>query len=204
LDEDCSAKEASAALNDPNILCCVVQNDTHWNLVKSHYDKGGFVVYFGIVGEFSAPAKLNRTFGVQWRFSAYTAHDHELTSVGIQLLGDEVTEQQYTKSNMFSVPAEDRILIGKKYGTLEEYLYDNGFDTSVDFDNLDDEDREEYESARDVGYPQHCQEMENHSSLAMHVDPGHGGKIAYLGFVNGGGNIPKFVRALLTGKKTQK
>jgi hypothetical protein len=38
----------------------------------------------------------------------------------------------------------------------------------------------------------------------MHVNPSHCGKIAYLGFVNGDGNIPKFVRALLTGEKTQK
>jgi hypothetical protein len=36
----------------------------------------------------------------------------------------------------------------------------------------------------------------------MHiVDPGHGGKNAYLGFVNGNRNIPKFVMALLTGEK---
>ena len=74
---------------------------------------------------------------------------------------------------------------------------------SVEFDNLDDEDKEEYESARDLGYPRHCQEMENKASLAMHVNPSNGGKIAYLGFVNDNGNIPKFVRALLTGGKTQ-
>jgi hypothetical protein len=206
LGEHCSADEASAALNDTDILCCVVQNDkTHWNLVKSHYDTGGFVVYFGIYGEFNAPAMLNRTFGVQWSFSAYTKHEHQLTSVGIQWIGDEVIEQQYTKSNMISAPAEDRILIGKRYGTLEEYLSEiHGFDTSVAFDDLDDDYQEEYETARSVGYPRHCEEMENHSSLAMHVNPSHCGKIAYLGFVNGDGNIPKFVRALLTGGKTRK
>ncbi len=74
---------------------------------------------------------------------------------------------------------------------------------SVEFDNLDDEDKEEYESARNLGYPRHCQEMENKESLAMHVNPSHGGKIAYLDFVNDNGNIPKFLRALLTGGKTQ-
>jgi hypothetical protein len=45
--------------------------------------------------------------------------------------------------------------------------------------------------------------MDNHASLAMHTSR-NGGKIAYLGFVNGDGNIPKFVRALLTGQKTTK
>ena len=205
LGENCSAKEASAAWNDPNILCCVVQNfETQLEFGKSHYDKGGFVVYFCIYREFNAPAKLNQAFGIQWRFLAYTKEEHQLSSVGIQWLGDEITEQQYTKSNMLSVPAEDRILIGKKYGTLKEYLCDKGFDTSVEFDNLDDEDKEEYESACDFGYPRHCQEMENKASPAMHLNPSHGGKIAYLGFVNGNGNIPKFVRALLTGGKTQK
>ncbi len=154
---------------------------------------------------------LNQTFGVQWRFSAYTSHEHQLTSVGIQWIGDEVIEQQYTKSNMISAPAEDRILIGKKYGTLEEYLSEiHGFGMPVAFDDLDDDYRqvvrEEYETARNVGYPRHCEEMENHASLAMHVNPSHCGKIAYpsLGFVNGDGNIPKFVRAILTGEKTQK
>ena len=180
-----------------------VVQDAHWDLVKSHYEKGGFVVYFGIYGEFNAPEMLNRTFGVQWRFSAYDKHEFQLTSVGIQLLGDEVAKQQYSKSNMLSAPAEDRILIGK-VGTFEEYWndwYSGGLD---DIDDWDDDDKKEYESARDVGYPRHCEEMENHAPLTMHVDPNHGGKIAYLGFVKGDGNIPKFVRALLTGEKTQK
>ena len=88
--------EVSVDLNDPNIqhlvLCCPTLRH-HWHLVKSHYDKGSFVVYFGIYGEFNAPAKLSQAFGVQWRFSAYTKHEHQLSSVGIQWLGDEVTAQ---------------------------------------------------------------------------------------------------------------
>jgi hypothetical protein len=68
---------------------------------------------------------------------------------------------------------------------------------------LDDEDKKEYESVPDLGYPRHCQEMENMASLAIHVNPSHGSQIAYLGFVNDDGNIPKFVRALLTGGKNQ-
>ena len=39
------------------------------------------------------------------------------------------------------------------------------------------------------------------SSNVMHEDRSHGGKVAYLGFINSDGNIPKLVRALLTGEK---
>lgn len=193
LGENCSVDEASTAMNDPDILCCVFQDDEiHLELVKDHYNKGGYVVYFGCEGLFDI-SFLNKAFGVQWKYSAYTAHDHQLTPLGIQLLGDGVTVQKYTKTNMFSVPVEDRILIGKKE-SLEKYMTDyEGIDMSVE--PLDDDVREEYEN--------HCEEMENHASLALHVNPNHGGRIAYLGFVNGEGNIPKFVKALLTGKKTQ-
>ena len=121
LGEDCTANEATTSLNDPNMLCCVVQdNETHWKLVMNYYKNGGFVVYFGIYGEFSAPDMLNRTFGVQWKFSAYTKYDFELTPLGIQLLGNAITEQQYSKSNLLSVPKEDRIIVAKKYRTLNE------------------------------------------------------------------------------------
>ena len=203
LGENCSAEEASIALNDPDIVCCVFQDEEiHWELIKGHYNQGGYVVYFGIEGLFDIKF-LNEGFGVKWQYSAYTSHEHELTPLGIQLLGDGVVSQKYTKTNMFSVPVEDRILIGKR-GTLEEYLTEYaGIEISDGVDNLDDDEREEYEEARDIGYPNHCEEMENHASLALHVNPNHGGRIAYLGFVNDDGNIPKFVKALLTGKKTQ-
>ena len=73
---------------------------------------------------------------------------------------------------------------------------------SGDVTNLtDEEDQADYARAL-VDYPRHCEEMEHCAPLVMHVDPIHGGKIAYLGFVNGDGNIPIFVRALLTGTKT--
>jgi tetratricopeptide (TPR) repeat protein len=190
-------------MDDPDIYCCVFR-DEHWGLAKRHYDAGGFVAYFGIEGMFNAPAKLSKIFDVRWTYSAYTAHEHRLTPVGIQCLGDGVTEQGCTKANMISAPEEDRIIIGKAM-TLEEYLYDcTGLDASaVDVDQLDDDDREEYEAARDVHHPRHCEEMENRASLAMHEHPGHGGRIAYLGYVNGNGNIPIFVRALLTGEKNR-
>jgi hypothetical protein len=41
LGDDCTANEVTKALNDPNILCCVGQdNETHWNLVTNHYNNG--------------------------------------------------------------------------------------------------------------------------------------------------------------------
>ena len=185
------------------MYCCVFR-DEHWGSAKRHYEAGGFVAYFGIEGMFNAPAKLSKIFDVRWTYSAYTAHEHRLTPVGIQCLGDGVTGQGCTKANMISAPKEDRIIIGKAM-TLEEYLYDlTGLDAStVDVDQLDDDDREEYAAARDVHHPRHCEEMENRASLAMHEHPGHGGRIAYLGYVNGNGNIPIFVRALLTGEKNR-
>lgn len=172
LGENCSAEEASIALNDPDIVCCVFQDEEiHWELIKGHCNKGGYVVYFGIEGLFDIEF-LNEGFGVKWQYSAYTRHEHELTPLGIQLLGDGV------KTNMFSVPVEDRILIGKR-GTLEEYLTEYaGIEISDGVDNLDDDEREQYEEARDIGYPNHCEEMENHASLALHVNPNHGGRIA--------------------------
>jgi hypothetical protein len=39
--------------------------------------------------------------------------------------------------------------------------------------------------------------------LALHKDDVNHGRFAYLGFVNGDGNIPHIVRALLSGSKTQ-
>lgn len=203
LGENCSVDEASTAMNDPDIVCCVFQDEEiHWELVKVHYNKGGYVVYFGIEGVFDI-SFLNEGFGVKWHFSAYTRHEHQLTPRGIKLLGDGVTLQVYTKTNMFSVPVEDRILIGKKE-TLEVYMSEHvGIDMSIGVDHLDDDERDEYEEACNIGYPNHCEEMENHASLALHVHPNHGGRIAYLGFVNGDGNIPKFVKALLTGEKNQ-
>ncbi len=204
LGDDCTVIEATKALNDPNILCCVVQdtdNETHLNLITNHYNNGGFVAYFGIYGVFNAPTTLNQFFGVQWKYSAYTRHEYELTPVGIQLLGNAITEQQYSKSNLLSVPKEDRILVAKKYRTLEEYLYDvEGVPRDVT--NFNDGYQEDYENAF-VDYPRHCEEMEKYAPLVMHVDPIHGGRMAYLGFVNGDGNIPKFVRALLTLEQTQ-
>ena len=204
LGDDCTIIEATNALNDPNILCCVVQdsnNETHWNLVTNHYNTGGFVAYFGIYGEFSAPTTLNQSFGVQWKYSAYTRHEYELTPVGIQLLGNAITKQRYSKSNLLSVPKEDRILVAKKCRTVEEYLYDvEGVPRDVT--NFNDGYQEEYENAL-VDYPRHCEEMENYAPLVMHCDPIHGGRIAYIGFVNDDGKIPQFVRALLTLQQTQ-
>ena len=201
LRDDCTADEVEKALNDPNLLCCVVEHkDTHWDLIEKYYKCGGFVVYFGYEGVFNAPDMLNKTFGVQWKFSSYMRHEFELTPVGIELLGDAITEQQYSKSNMFSAPKNDRILVAKKCRTLEEYMREY---MGLDVDNFTEDDYAEFDADARIGFSQHIEEMENQAPLLMHTNPTHGGKIAYLGFVNDDGNIPKFVRALLTGIKTQ-
>jgi hypothetical protein len=40
--------------------------------------------------------------------------------------------------------------------------------------------------------------------LALHRDANHGGRFAYLGFVNGRGNIPQIARALITSNNSAK
>jgi predicted NUDIX family NTP pyrophosphohydrolase len=198
LTEDCTSSELQGMLSRPDLLSVVVQDldSPHWDAVVSYHQAGGFVVYFGIYGELDAPSALSGVFGLNWRYSAYTKESYELTPVGIQCLGDVITEQQYTKSNLVSAPEEDRIMIGKVC-TLEVYLRECVGEIDED---LDSDDEREIEEAR-THYPRHCEEMRNKSPLVMHT-ASHGGKIAYLGFVNGDGNIPKIVRALVTGSQT--
>lgn len=187
--EENSTDEISKVLKSSS--CVVIQNigGPSWNAIIDYYKSGGLVVYFGIVGEFSAPQDLSQAFGLNWHFSAYTRHDYVLTEAGKAILGDAITEQEYSKANLLSVPEEDRLLVPKNYyETLDDYIKEEG-----DSDN-------ERESMQKK-YDELTEQLGNEVPLALHKAD-HGGQMAYLGFVNGDGNISKFVRALCTRSKT--
>ena len=207
LSDQCKESELKDALADPDLLCCVVQDfEAHWKIVCNYYNKGGFVVYFGIYGEFGAPRHLSSAFGLDWSFSAYTKHEYEVTSIGQHYIGDDIVKVQYSKANLLKVPAEDRILTAKKPKDIREYILEIvgiQLEEGDDLENLPDpDDRKIYERAKNGGFAKWCEEMDSQSPLVMHLGP-NGAKIAYLGFVNGDGEIPRIVRALLTGEKAK-
>lgn len=205
---DCPDEELHSALDNANLICCVVQDVSSAARLKDYYDNGGYIVYFGIEGEFAAPAKLGSLFGLQWTFSGYSSYDYILTSAGKEIIGDAVTQQHYTKANLIQVPPQDQVLVAKHCSTLQEYLSqylgwpEESFlpDGTPAYHNDRDE-MEEYESARDRKFPEHQKEMGMYCPLALHTAP-HGGRLCYLGFVNGSGDVPKFVKAVVTQSKT--
>jgi hypothetical protein len=191
LDETCSQADLEEELSKSGCVIIQEKNPPHWGIVKRFYQDGGFVVYFGIEGEFDVPSWLSKELGLQWRFSAYTKHDYELTDIGKEILGDTITEQQYTKANLLEVPDQDKIL-APKIRTFEQYLEDN-------YGPIEECEDYEIEEARS-GWGRHQRELAAQVPLAMHTNE-RGGRIAFLGFVNGDGNIPQFVRALCCQKK---
>jgi hypothetical protein len=202
LSDDCSAAQLRSMLTTNGLVSVVIQEDVdhpHWNEIKQLYRQGGFVVYFGILGEFAAPARISQELSggtMDWKFSAYTKHEYVLTDVAEAILGSDITKQQYTKCNLLSVPALDRLMLPETY-CLRKYVEDcEGCDPEDDPDEFE----REVEQARDSGaYERYRQQHENQCPLALHTDANHGGRFAYLGFVNGDGNIPYIVRALLSG-----
>ena len=110
---------------------------------------------------------------------------------GNNYFGEAIVEQQYSKSNLVSVPPQDRILIPKPYWqSARDYQNDEG--------DSDNEDNDAYWKSK---YANHLETLGRQVPLAVHRAP-HGGQVAYLGFVNGDGHIPEFVRALCTRTKT--
>mmetsp|Transcript_8420 Transcript_8420/g.17018 ORF Transcript_8420/g.17018 Transcript_8420/m.17018 type:complete len:146 (-) Transcript_8420:56-493(-) len=111
----------------------------------------------------------------------------------LQKFGNNVKEQQYTKSNLVNAPVKDRLMTPKELSYdeyIEEYLYPD------DDGNYDEEDLK----LAPQKYESHRESMGTYSPLVMH-ESFNGGAVAYLGFVNGDGNIPLIVRALLTKQK---
>lgn len=203
LSSKCSTADLDNALCEPGLLSVVfmdVEGD-HANLVKNYYLKGGLVAFFGIYGEFSAPRDLSNAFGIgPWSFSGYTKHEFQLTLPALHRFGNNVKEQQYTKSNLVNAPVKDRLMVPKELSYkefIEEYL---GLCPDDD-GNYDEEDEEDMKLAPQK-YEKYREDMALQSPLVMH-ESFNGGAVAYLGFVNGDGYIPLIVRALLTKQKIE-
>jgi len=115
-------------------------------------------------------------------------------------MGDTITKQQYTKSNLLCVPEQDRLMVPENY-TLKQYLEEEGPEPD-DYDNGEEDVKYKEELAETTQrYAQYCLRNERQCLLALHRNESSG-KLAYIGFVNGDGNIPAIVRALLTEQKT--
>lgn len=215
LPEDCSASQLRAMLattgssktkgGRSQLQAVVIQDDVehaHWNEIKLYYKQGGFVVFFGIYGDFAAPARISKELGggMEWKFSAYTCHEYVLTDAAQAILGSAITKQQYTKCNLLSVlPEQDRLMVPETL-SLRKYVEENEADPDDDLEYFE----QQVEKALESGsYERYRQRNENQCPLALHKDANHGGRFAYLGFVNGDGNIPRIVRALLSGGKTK-
>jgi len=181
-------------LENPKLLSVIIETvgGRHWDHILNYFKNGGLVVYFGIIGEYAAPKKLSDSFALDWTFSAYTRHEYELTSVGKEILGEALTTVEYSKANLLKVPESDRILVPKHpYDSLEDLVRDEIDGRQKDDDEVMDEGRVQYAAMRE--------ELNKQALLVMH-EADHGGRIAYLGFVNG--NIPKFVKAICMGART--
>jgi len=185
LSESSSYQEVQDTLTSPGVKSVVIQDTEgeYWPNIMEYYRNGGLVVYFGIYGEYAAPQQLSDVFTLNWRFSGYTNYEYELTEVGKEILGDSITNQQYSKSNLVSVPSNERLLVPKSpWSSFKQFREEE----------CDSEDDEETARKR---YHDYSQRTGQQVPLALHR-ANHGGQVAYLGFVNGDGNIPQFVRAL--------
>lgn len=194
--------DLSDALSEPRALSVVFQ-DTELDaalldILKQFYDSGGLVIFFGIYGVSSDPSRLSTTFALHeaWSFSGYTKHEYEMTSTAFDFIGYEVKEQQYTKCNLLRVPIQDRWMVAKPQ-PLHQYVEEIA--GCLDGDAPDEEWKREAEKAK-TRYVDYCEGLYEQCPLAVHKND-NGGRLAYLGFVSGDGNIPKIVRALVTKKE---
>lgn len=204
LDEDSTMGEIQKVLGGSGLTSVVVDledDDYYLPLIKQYYEKGGRVVWFGIYGEFAAPSLISQHFGCNWKFSAYTKHPYVLTEVGKELLGNSVTEQQYSKANLLFVPEEDRVLIPKGE-SFKEYCEEyQGYEGGEDEGNSE-YDAEELERCREA-YRRHKDELGRQVPIALHKNESTGGSIVYVGFVGSDGNTPKLVRAICCRQKVK-
>lgn len=201
-DVNSSTDLADALLSEPRALSVVFQ-DTNLDaalvdILKQFYDSGGLVIFFGIDGVYSDPSRLSTTFALPeaWSFSAYTKHEYEMTCTAFDFIGCEVKEQQYTKCNLLRVPIQDRWMVAKPQ-PLHQYVEEIA--GCLDGDAPDEDWKREAEKAK-TRYVDYCEGLYKQCPLAVHKND-NGGRLAYLGFVNGDGNIPKIVRALVTKKE---
>jgi hypothetical protein len=215
--------------SSPCLQAVVIQQDVyhpHWNEIKKYYNQGGYVVYWGVYGEGGAPERISHELGggMDWIYSAYDRHDYILTDDGLATLGNAITRQHYSKSSLLSVLEQDRLLVPEAL-SLRNYVQQQSavrpvpYPQSISSINRthvgvhpeDDHRRggeyfeQQVKRALESGsYESYRQEMQNQCPLALHRDANHGGRFAYIGFVNGRGNIPHIVRALISGSHTIK
>lgn len=197
--------DLSKSLQNPAVRSVVFQDIEELDASLLHtlrqfYDSGGLVVYFGIDGVFTDPSALSKQFDLPeaWSFSGYTKYEYETTTVAMDYIGFNVMESQYSKSNMLLVPMQDRWMVPKAV-PLHRYLVENA--GCLDDDASDDEltcDAERVKAGY-IKYIKYCEELYEYCPLAVHENK-NGGRLAYLGFVNGDGNVPYIVRALVTNK----
>lgn len=196
LRNDCSLGELESVMDSNDICSLVIQElDLHLEKVRNFFDSGGLVTFFGIYGDMRDPEELCSAFGFpgQWRFSAYTTHEYELTASATDWLGYTGITQQYTKSNLLCVPVQDRWMVPKA-PSLQAFV-----DEAAGLLGGKEPDEEWKEDAKEAkeSYISYCETLYEQCPLAVRQNP-NGGKLAYLGFVNGDGNIPKIVRAFIT------
>jgi len=198
---DTASDDLVRVLQNPGVRSVVIQNtemgSSILSILKRFYDSGGLVVHFGISTKQNDPSTLSQQFGFPgaWKFSAYTNHSYEITSEGWDCLGYDVEEQERTKSFLLDVPIQDRWIVPKAQ-PLHKYISD--WAGSLDGDEPDEEWKTEAERAK-AGYVKYCEEVYRQCPLAVHRNK-NGGRLAYIGFANSDGNIPRIVRLLVTNK----
>ena len=196
---DTATNELSEALKKPGVCSVVFQEtdigDSLISTLKDYYNSGGVVVFFGIYGVYTDPSTLSTQFHLAepWSFSGYTKHQYDLTSTALDYYDYHVKDQQYTKSNLIKVPIQDRWMVPKAE-SLHVYMEERA--GCLGGEPPDEEWKRDAERAK-ADYVEHCEGLYQYCPLAVHVNE-NGGKLAYLGFVNGDGNIPFIVRCLVT------
>jgi len=194
--------DLSEALQKPGVRSVIFQDtgieSSLLSTLRQFYDTGGLVVFFGIYGDFSDPSTLSQQFlfPSAWKFSAYTKHEYEFTTTARDYIDYDVKTQEYTKSNLLSVPVQDRWMVAKAQ-PLHEYIEEHA--GCLDGEAPDKEWEKEAEMAK-AGYVKYCESLYQQCPLAVHKNK-NGGRLAYIGFVNGGGHISYIVRQLVANKK---
>jgi len=193
--------DLSEALKNPNVRSVAFEDtDLEGELLstlKDFYNDGGLVAFFGINGKLDDASRLSSLFGLPepWSFSAYSSHEFELTYTAMDFVGFSVQQQERAKSSLLKVPIQDRWMVPKAQ-PLHIYVEENA--GCLDGEAPDEEWNAQAEKAK-AGYATYCEDLYKQCPLAVHSND-RGGRLAYLGFVNGRGKIPYIVRSLMTKK----
>ena len=202
LEENCDVSELSSTLQRSRSV--VIQNIALAAL-KNYFKSGGTVLYLGNSGGGSsqcraAPKALCKAFGLpqKWHYCAYSKEEYELTYTAREYISPyEIVDQQYGKCNLLSVPVQDRWMVPKTV-SLHEYIENHA--GLLDGEEPDEAWKVNAQKAKD-GYVQYCESLYQKCPLAVHKNQTNDGKLVYMGFVNGDGNIPMIVKSILTGEK---